>query len=420
MYKENGCEIRDISLAPSGADKIDWVKPAMPVLTAVQKRFEAEKPLAGLKVAISIHLEAKTASFAKVLAAGGAEVSVTGCNPLSTQDDVAAALVAEGYRVNAVHGASSEEYVRHLENTLSCCPDVIVDDGGDLLSILHDTHPEYGVNLRGGCEETTTGVHRMRARSAAGLLKFPMLAVNDADSKHLFDNRFGTGQSVWDAIMHTTNYMVTGKTVVVAGYGFCGRGIAKNARGLGANVIVTEVAPHAALEAILDGNRVMPMDEACKYGDIFITATGCNKVITERHFEKMKDGAFLSNAGHFDVEVDVKALEAISVSRRQRKPGIVGYTLPSCKTLNLLAEGRLVNLAAGNGHPAEIMDMSFGLQALSVEYMAKNYAKLEKGKVYDVPRELDVEVAKLKLEGMGLSIDSLTDEQVEYLYGWGE
>lgn len=420
MYSGNGCEIKDIGLAPEGRDKIAWVKPAMPVLESIRSRFERERPLSGLKVAISIHLEAKTAYFAHVLRAGGAEVSVTGCNPLSTQDEVAAALAADGFAVNAFYGASPEEYTRHLENTLSCRPDIVVDDGGDMLAILQERRPEYGANVRAICEETTTGVLRIKARARAGRLNYACFAVNDAKSKHLFDNRYGTGQSVWDAVMHTTNYLVAGKTVVIAGYGFCGRGISKNARAIGARVIVTEVDPHAALEALLDGNEVMPMHAAAPLGDIFITATGCKDVITSGHFDKMKDGAILCNAGHFDVEVDVRALERAAVSRFERKPNITGYRMADGRTLNLLASGRLVNLAAGNGHPAEIMDMSFGLQALCVEYVAKNFAKLEKGRVYDVPAELDIEVARLKLAAMGAGIDALTDAQKEYLKGWGE
>jgi adenosylhomocysteinase len=418
MILKNGCEILDINLAPSGRDKIAWVRNSMPVMKALEKRFIEEKPLAGKTVTISIHLEAKTAYFAMLLRSAGAKVYVTGCNPLSTQDDVAAALAAEGFTVNAIHGVSAEDYTRHLVQSLSCKPDIIVDDGGDLVSLLHDTCPEYAENLIAGCEETTTGVIRMKARSNAGRLNFPMIAVNDAKSKHLFDNRYGTGQSTWDAIMHTTNLMVTGKTVVVAGYGFCGKGIAKNAKGLGAQVIVTEVDPHAALEALMDGHRVMPMDEAVPFGDLFVTATGCRSVITEKHFPYFKDGAILCNAGHFDVEVDVAALAEVAVKTFPAKPNIDGYTLPCGKTVFVLGQGRLVNLAAGNGHPTEIMDMSFGLQALCVEYAAKHGHTLEKGRVYNVPEELDRQVALLKLAGMGLSVDKLTPEQEAYLAGW--
>lgn len=418
MYLENHCEIRDLSLAPTGHQKIEWVKSSMPVLSSIHERFEKEKPLAGLDVSISIHLEAKTAYFAHVLAAGGAKVRVTGCNPLSTQDDVAAALVDDGFVVNAFHGASSEEYTRHLTSTLGNHPQIIVDDGGDLVEILHGSRPDLADRLIAGCEETTTGVHRLRARSAAGQLKFPMLAVNDAASKHLFDNRYGTGQSVWDAIMHTTNRMVTGKTVVVAGYGFCGRGIAKNAKGFGANVIVTEVAPHAALKALLDGNRVMTMEEAAPLGDIFITATGCRDVITEKHFQKMKNDVLLCNAGHFDVEVSVRDLEKMAVEKIDRRENIVAYKMPDGRLLNVLGEGRLVNLAAGNGHPAEIMDMSFGLQSLCVEYVAKHGKELVPGSVTDVPKMLDDQVALVKLAAMGVGLDQLTDAQKAYLNGW--
>ncbi|MDD6262735.1 MAG: adenosylhomocysteinase [Clostridiales bacterium] len=418
MYASENTEIKDLSLAPSGRDKIDWVIPNMPVLRAIERRFAKEKPFSGMRAAISIHLEAKTAYFANVLRSGGAEVFVTGCNPLSTQDDVAAALAADGFAVNAFHGASPADYERHLVRTLSCRPDFIVDDGGDLLHILHTSHPEFAKNLRGGCEETTTGVIRMRARADAGELNFPMIAVNDANSKHLFDNRYGTGQSVWDAIMHTTNLMVTGKTVVVAGYGFCGKGVAKNARAIGANVIVTEVDPHAALEACLDGCRVMPMEQAAPLGDIFITVTGCRDVITKRHFELMKDNAILCNAGHFDVEVNVRELRGMSVSESERKPNIRGFVLPDGRTLNVLGEGRLVNLAAGNGHPAEIMDMSFSLQCLCCEYVALHSDRLLPRAVTDVPPELDREVARIKLSETGVAIDELTEAQKKYLASW--
>lgn len=418
MYCENHCEIYDLSLAPSGRQKIEWVKSSMPVLASIHERFLREKPLAGLDVSISIHLEAKTAYFAHVLAAAGAAVRVTGCNPLSTQDDVAAALAADGFCVNAFHGAADGDYRRHLVRTLENTPQIIVDDGGDLVEILHDARPDLAGRLIAGCEETTTGVHRLRARSAAGKLRFPMIAVNDAASKHLFDNRYGTGQSVWDAIMHTTNRMITGKTVVVAGYGFCGRGIAKNARGLGASVIVTEVAPHAALEAVMDGNRVMTMREAAPLGDIFVTATGCRDVVTREHFERMKNDVLLCNAGHFDVEVSVRELREMADSVFERRANITGYRLPDGRVLNVLGEGRLVNLAAGNGHPAEIMDMSFGLQAFCVEFAARHGGGLSAGAVIDVPRELDEEIARLKLASMGVSIDALTETQRSYLNGW--
>ena len=407
-------DIFDITLAPSGKDKIDWVRSYMPILNSIKERFEEEKPFRGLKISMSIHLEAKTAYLAKVLAAGGATVHVTGCNPLSTQDDVAAALAEEGFFVNARHGVSMEDYEKHLRATLAQCPDLIIDDGGDFTQLLHGECRELGKNLIGGCEETTTGIHRLRAREARGELDYTMIDVNDADCKHLFDNRYGTGQSTLDGIMNTTNLIVAGKTVVVAGYGWCGRGIAMRAKGMGALVIVTEIDPVKAIEAVMDGFSVMTMDEAAPLGDLFITATGCKDVIVSRHFEKMKDGVLLSNSGHFDVEIDKVALEAMATEVWTRKPNIEGFRMPDGRILNLMAEGRLVNLAAGNGHPAEIMDMSFAIQALCLEYLAKNGKEL-KNRLYAVPRDIDALVAKIKLESMGRSIDILTPEQVEYL-----
>ena len=406
--------VRDENLWKSGKNKIDWVRDCMPVLSTIEERFKKEKPLAGLKLSMSIHLEAKTAYLAMVLAAGGADVAVTGCNPLSTQDDVAAALAHEGYKVFAWHAATEEEYTEHLKKTLEHCPHVIIDDGGDLVNLLHGESAEYGVNLIGGAEETTTGVHRLRARAEAGELKFPMLAVNDANCKHLFDNRHGTGQSTWDAIMNTTNHLVAGKNVVVAGYGFCGKGVSMRAKGLGANVIICETSPFRALEAYADGYRVMSMDEAAGVGDIFVTTTGCRDIIVKRHLEKMKHGVLLANSGHFDVEINKDDLNALAVEVFDRKPNIVGYKMADGRVLNLLGEGRLVNLAAGNGHPAEIMDLSFGIQALSIEYMAKNGRDMKPG-VYDVPTAIDETVARLKLESAGIFIDALTDAQVEYL-----
>lgn len=407
-------DIFDITLAPSGKDKIDWVRSYMPILNSIRERFEKEKPFSGLKISMSIHLEAKTAYLAKVLAAGGATVHVTGCNPLSTQDDVAAALADEGFFVNARHGVSMEDYEKHLRATLAQCPDLIIDDGGDFTQLLHGECRELGKNLIGGCEETTTGIHRLRAREARGELDYTMIDVNDADCKHLFDNRYGTGQSTLDGIMNTTNLIVAGKTVVVAGYGWCGRGIAMRAKGMGALVIVTEIDPVKAIEAVMDGFSVMTMDEAAPLGDLFITATGCKDVIVARHFEKMKDGVLLSNSGHFDVEIDKVALEAMATEVWTRKPNIEGFRMPDGRVLNLMAEGRLVNLAAGNGHPAEIMDMSFAIQALCLEHLAKHGKEL-KNRLYAVPREIDALVAKIKLESMGRSIDVLTPEQVEYL-----
>ena len=407
-------DIKDIKLAPSGRDKINWVASYMPILNTIKADFEKNQPFKGLKISMSIHLEAKTAYLAKVLKAGGAEVWVTGCNPLSTQDDVAAALVEDGFEVNAWRGVSNEQYEEHLIKTLSLCPDLMIDDGGDLTHLIHGKCRDYAKNLIGGCEETTTGIHRLFARERAGLLDYPMIDVNDADCKHLFDNRYGTGQSTLDGIMNSTNLIIAGKTVVIAGYGWCGKGMAMRAKGMGAIVVVTEIDPIKALEATMDGFSVMPMDEAAKIGDLFVTLTGCKDVIRREHLEVMKDGALLSNSGHFDVEIDKVALSEMAVEEWDRKPNIRGYRMPDGRILNLLAEGRLVNLAAGNGHPAEIMDMSFAIQAKGLEYLAKNKGKLE-NKVYAVPVEIDREVAHLKLRSNGINIDYLSDEQKAYL-----
>ena len=406
--------IKDIALAPSGRDKIEWVKSYTPVMSIIEKEFIKTLPFAGMRITMSIHLEAKTAYLAEILKAGGAEVSITGCNPLSTQDDVAAALAVAGLEVNAVHGATMEEYEADLVAALSCSPDLIIDDGGDLISLLHGSCRDYGKNLIGGCEETTTGIHRLKAREAAGTLDYTMMDINDADCKHLFDNRYGTGQSVFDAIMHETNLIVAGKRVVIAGYGWCGKGAAMRAKGLGAIVYVTEIDPVKAIEAVMDGFTVLPMDKAAEVGDLFITLTGCKDVITGEHLTKMKDGVILANAGHFDVEINKKDLEALSVKIEQRKPCVTGYTLADGRILNLMAEGRLVNLAAGNGHPAEIMDMSFALQAKCLQYLAREGKELPNG-VFDVPRAIDVEVAMLKAKALGAELDVLTDEQAAYL-----
>ena len=406
-------EIKDIKLAPSGHDKINWVKDYMPTLSAIEKEFIKSKPFSGMKIAMSIHLEAKTAYLATVLKNGGADVYATGCNPLSTQDDVAAALSEYGVHVYAIHGDNEENYVSRLRKTLSCKPDLMIDDGGDFIALLHADDKELGENLIGGCEETTTGIHRLRQRERAGTLLYPMIDVNDADCKHLFDNRYGTGQSTLDAIMHTTNLIVAGKTAVVAGYGWCGKGIAMRLKGMGARVIVTEIDPVKALEAAMDGFSVMKMDDAAPLGDLFVTATGCNDVIVDRHFKVMKDGVLLANSGHFDVEINKKDLLELSVSHEERKPCIEGFTMADGRKINLLAEGRLVNLAAGNGHPAEIMDMSFAIQAKGLEYLATNQKK--EPRLYAVPAEIDKEVATLKLKSMALSLDTLTKEQEEYL-----
>jgi adenosylhomocysteinase len=409
--------VKDRSLAPSGQQKIQWVRDFMPALSGIEERFRREKPFAGLTIAVSVHLEAKTANLGLVLREGGAEVHLTGCNPLSTQDDVAAAMAELGVDTYGIHGCTPQEYEDLLVETLKCRPHLIVDDGGDLIHLLSGRCAQYGDRLIGGCEETTTGIHRLYARQQAGILPCPMMAVNDAKAKHYYDNKYGTGQSTWDAIMHTTNLMVAGKTVVVAGYGWCGKGIAMRAKGMGAEVIVTEVDPFKALEATMENFRVMPMDEAARYGDIFVTATGCKDVIVRRHFEVMKDNAVLCNSGHFDCEVDVAALAEMAVERFPRRESIEGFRLADGRTLNVLAEGRLVNLAAGNGHPAEIMDMSFAVQALSLEWLAKHRDGLEK-KVYDIPADIDDQIGRVKLTAMGLSIDTLTQEQQAYLAGW--
>ena len=409
--------VRDMSLAEYGRMKIRWVQDFMPALSAIRARFEQEKPFAGKKITISIHMEAKTAYLALCLAAGGAEVHATGCNPLSTQDDVAAGLASMGVETYAMHGVNSDEYKGLLVEALSCHPDLIIDDGGDLLDLLSGDYAHLGDNIIGGAEETTTGIHRLFARAKEGLLPFPMMNVNDAKCKHYYDNKYGTGQSVWDAVMHTTNLLVAGKTVVVAGYGYCGRGVAMRAKGMGADVIVTEIDPIKALEASMDGCRVMPMDKAALQGDIFITTTGCKDVITRRHFEVMKHNAFLANAGHFNVEVNGVELEEMAVKIYKRRNEIMGYELPDGRVLNLLAEGRLVNLASGNGHPAEIMDTSFSVQALSLEYMLKNGKNLDK-QVYEVPKSIDDAVSLLKLQGAGFEIDTLTPEQEAYLSDW--
>ena len=408
--------VRDMSLAEYGRMKILWVRDFMPALSVIRDRFEAEQPFKGMKITTSIHMEAKTAYLALCLAAGGAEVHATGCNPLSTQDDVAAGLASLGVNTYAEYGVDKEQYEKLLLEALACKPNLIIDDGGDLVETLY-RHPELAAELIGGAEETTTGIHRLKARAKAGVLQFPMMNVNDAKCKHYYDNKYGTGQSVWDAIMHTTNLLVAGRTVVVAGYGYCGRGVAMRAKGMGANVIVTEIDPIKALEASMDGCRVMPMDKAAREGDIFVTTTGCRDVITRRHFEVMKNNAFLSNAGHFNVEVNGEELENMAVRVYKRRNDIMGYELPDGRTLNLLAEGRLVNLASGNGHPAAIMDTSFAIQALAMEYMAKNGRGLNR-QVYEVPKEIDDEVSRIKLAGCGMEIDRLTPEQEAYMNGF--
>ena len=406
--------IKDIALASSGEMKIKWVERNMPVLRGIGEDFRRTKPFAVLRVALSVHLEAKTAYLCRVMEMGGAEMYVTGSNPLSTQDDVAAALAAGGMQVFARYGCDMEEYESCLCSVLEAAPNIIIDDGGDLVHLMHTKYTNLIPEVIGGCEETTTGIHRLKAMDRAGELRFPMVMVNEADCKHMFDNRYGTGQSVWDGIMRTTNLIVAGKYVVVSGYGWCGKGVSLRAKGLGAKVIVTETDPVRALEAVMDGYEVMPMREAAKIGDMFVTVTGCSGIITTEHFETMKDGAILTNAGHFDVEVDMAGLEKLAVEKYDARHNIQGYVLPNGKTLFTIAEGRLVNLAAGDGHPAEIMDMSFAIQALSAEYLAANRSSLKPG-VIPVPRELDEAVARRKLSSMGVEIDSLSREQADYL-----
>ena len=407
-------QIKDIGLAPSGEMKIKWVERNMPVLRGIGAEFAKKKPFASLKIALSVHLEAKTAYLCRVLEMGGAKMYVTGSNPLSTQDDVAAALVFGGMEVFAQYGCTMEEYEESLCRVLEIAPNTIIDDGGDLVHLMHTKFTSLIPEVIGGCEETTTGIHRLRAMAKAGELKFPMVMVNDADCKHMFDNRYGTGQSVWDGIMRTTNLIVAGKRVVVSGYGWCGKGVSMRAKGMGAKVIITETDPVRALEAVMDGFEVMPMREAARMGDIFVTVTGCSGVITKEHFELMKDGAILSNAGHFDVEVDMAALNEMAVEKYEARHNIQGYVLPGGKTLFTIAEGRLVNLAAADGHPAEIMDMSFAIQALSAQYLAQHRAELAPG-VIPVPRALDEAVARIKLAAMGVAIDTLSTAQEEYL-----
>jgi adenosylhomocysteinase len=411
--------IRDIRLAPSGQLKIDWVAAHMPLLNSVKERFEKDKPFAGKRVTICLHLEAKTAYLGKVIQAGGAEVAMVASNPLSTQDDVVAALADSGIYVYAWHGATAEEYKMHLNKGLDFQPDALIDDGGDLVSTLHHERIEQTKKIIGGAEETTTGIIRLRAMEKEGKLNFPMIAVNDAYCKYLFDNRYGTGQSVWDAIMRSTNLVVAGKTVVVIGYGWCGKGVAMRAKGLGAKVIVTEVDPIKAVEAVMDGFQVMPMIEAAKRGDFFITVTGNKDCITAEHFYVMKDGAILANAGHFDVEINKIDLNNMAKNVRKVRNNIEEFTFADGRKVYLLAEGRLVNLAAGDGHPAEVMDMTFALQALSLRYLVEHQGQLE-NRVYSVPEELDRHVAELRLQTWGIEIDELTEEQVRYLESWVE
>jgi len=412
------CDVKDLSLAPQGRLRVEWAELEMPVLRLIRERFEREKPLQGIRISACLHVTTETANLMRTLKAGGAEVRLCASNPLSTQDDVAAFLVAElGMPVFAIKGEDNETYYRHIHSALAHKPHITMDDGADLVSTLHKERTDLIEGVVGGTEETTTGVIRLRAMAADGVLRYPIVAVNDALTKHLFDNRYGTGQSTIDGIIRATNILLAGKTVVVAGYGWCSRGIAMRARGMGANVVVTEVDPLRALEAVMDGYRVMPMHQAARIGDIFVTSTGDINVIDRVHLEVMKDGAILANSGHFNVEINIPALEEMAVEKRRIRPFVDQYILPDGRRINLLGEGRLVNLAAAEGHPASVMDMSFANQALCAEYIAQHGAELEK-KVYSVPKDIDQSIARLKLQAMGIEIDVLTPEQEQYLRSW--
>ena len=411
-------DVKDLSLAAKGGERVEWAAREMPVLRLIRERFERERPLEGLRLSGCLHITSETANLARTLVAGGAELALCASNPLSTQDEVAAWLVAKlGVPVFARRGEDRQTYYRHVNAALDHRPHITLDDGADLVSTLHKERTELIEGVIGGTEETTTGVIRLRAMAAQGALRYPIIAVNDARSKYLFDNRYGTGQSTIDGIVRATNILLAGKNFVVAGYGWCSRGIAMRARGMGAKVIVTEVDPLRALEAAMDGFQVMPMMEAARIGDIFVTSTGDINVIDRQHFEVMKDGAILANSGHFNVEINIQALEEMAVEKRRVRRSVDQYVLPDGRRLNLLAEGRLVNLAAAEGHPSAVMDMSFANQALSVEYLAKHGREL-KNEVYPVPEELDREIARLKLKAMGIEIDVLTPEQAKYLSSW--
>ncbi|MGH7229290.1 MAG: adenosylhomocysteinase [Nitrospiraceae bacterium] len=411
-------DVKDIKLAQQGKLKIEWAEASMPVLRLIKKRFKRQRPLAGTRVTACLHVTTETANLVKTLQAGGAEVRLCASNPLSTQDDVAASLVEhDGIAVFAIKGEDNKTYYRHIQSAIEHQPQITMDDGADVVSTLHSTRKDLLKHVIGGTEETTTGVIRLRSMAERWVLKFPVISVNDADTKHLFDNRYGTGQSTMDGIIRATNRLVCGSTVVVAGYGWCGRGVAMRAKGMGADVIVTEVDPVKAIEAVMDGYRVMPMEDAAPVGDFFVTVTGNLKIIRSEHFAKMKDGAIVCNSGHFNVELDIPGLEKLSRKRRIVRPGVEEFTLRNGRRVSLLGEGRLVNLATAEGHPSSVMDMSFANQALSAEYLQKNHKKLEK-KVYPVPHDIDKEIARLKLAGMGMRIDKLTKEQRKYLASW--
>lgn len=411
--------VADISKAGSGSQKIDWAWQYMPVLSSMESGFMGEQPFKGIKLAACLHLEAKTACLLRTFSRLGAEVYAAGSNPLSTQDDVCAALVEEGIHVYSHRGMSTEDYFSYLRSVLDSRPDVIVDDGADMVATLLEERPDLIGKIRGGSEETTSGVKRLKAMERQGVLPFPMISVNDADSKYLFDNRYGTGQSVWDGVMRTTNSLIAGKVVVVAGYGWCGRGVAMRAKALGARVIVTEIDPHRAFEALMDGHEVMTMDDAASLGDIFLTLTGNVDVISSSHMLKMKDGVIMGNAGHFDVEISKTDLKSISVDVFEVRPNVTCYRTTSGNRLYLLGEGRLVNLAAGDGHPIEIMDLSFALQLMSALYVIEHHGEMD-SRLYPVPKDIDRLVVSTKLSSLGVSLDQLTRSQMEYMEGWKE
>lgn len=410
-------DVKDINLAEKGRLKIEWAESHMPVLMEIRREFEKEKPLEGIQIGFALHVTKETAVLIRTLMAGGAKIAITGCNPLSTQDDVAASLAKGGIDVYAWRGETVDEYYTNIKKVLDHKPQITIDDGGDLIFTIHKERPELIENIKGGCEETTTGIMRLRAMERDGALKYPVMDVNDAKTKHLFDNRYGTGQSTIDGILRATNVLIAGKNFIVSGYGWCGRGIASKARGMGANVIVTEVDTIKALEAVMDGFRVMPMDKAAELGDVFVTATGDVDVIKGRHIERMKNNAIIANSGHFNVEINIQELENLSKDKEKIRENVEKYTLKNGRNIYLLAEGRLVNLAAAEGHPSEVMDMSFANQALAVRYLTEN--KLEPG-VHKIPREIDERIARLKLKTMGIVIDQLSKRQKEYIESWGE
>jgi len=419
MTSTKNHDVKDLGLAEAGRRRIDWAAREMPVIRLLRERFASEKPLAGIRIAACLHITTETANLALTLQAGGADTILCASNPLSTQDDAAAALVEYGIPTNAIKGEDSTTYYQHINTALDNRPQITVDDGADLVTILHTKREDLISDVIGGTEETTTGVIRLRSMEKSGSLRYPIIAVNDAQTKYLFDNRYGTGQSTIDGITRATNILWAGKNVVICGYGWCGHGIAMRAKGLGAQVIITEVEPVRALEAVMDGYRVMPLMEAASIGDIFITISGDKNVIDRTHIKVMKDGALVANSGHFNVEINIPALESLSRSRREVRPFVEEFTLADGRTIYLLGEGRLINLAAAEGHPASVMDMSFANQALCMEYLAKNQGTL-KTQVYSVPRDIDKQVARLKLDAMGINIDKLTPEQEKYLTSWQE